>query len=63
MKHITIRDPHTERDPRKCTTAEKLLSGKVCNYSSYIRASVDLTSVKHGMGLKTVYLHLEFWFS
>ncbi|XP_059289020.1 la-related protein 6A isoform X1 [Lycium ferocissimum] len=29
VKHITIRDPHTERDPRKCTTAEKLLSGKL----------------------------------
>ncbi|KAJ8545320.1 hypothetical protein K7X08_017903 [Anisodus acutangulus] len=29
VKHVTIRDPHTERDPTKCTTAEKLLSGKL----------------------------------
>ncbi|XP_009788465.1 la-related protein 6A-like [Nicotiana tabacum] len=29
VKHITVRDPHTERDSRKCTTAEKLLSGKL----------------------------------
>lgn len=29
VKHITIREPHTERGPRKCTTAEKLLSGKL----------------------------------
>ncbi|KAK4347360.1 hypothetical protein RND71_033699 [Anisodus tanguticus] len=29
VKHVTIRDPHTERHPTKCTTAEKLLSGKL----------------------------------
>nr|GMD09752.1 la-related protein 6A [Ipomoea batatas] len=29
IKHISIREPHAERDPKKCTIAEKLLSGKL----------------------------------
>ncbi|VFR03058.1 unnamed protein product [Cuscuta campestris] len=29
IKHISIREPHIERNPRKCTIAEKLLSGKL----------------------------------
>ncbi|CAI9760099.1 unnamed protein product [Fraxinus pennsylvanica] len=29
IKHITIRDPHATREPKKCTIAEKLLSGKL----------------------------------
>ncbi|XP_057764165.1 la-related protein 6A [Salvia miltiorrhiza] len=29
IKNITIRDPHDARDPKKCTIAEKLISGKL----------------------------------
>ncbi|XP_022892430.1 la-related protein 6A-like isoform X2 [Olea europaea var. sylvestris] len=29
IKHITIRDPHATREPKKVTIAEKLLSGKL----------------------------------
>lgn len=30
IKNITIRDPHDARESKKCTVAEKLISGKVC---------------------------------
>ncbi|CAI9773271.1 unnamed protein product [Fraxinus pennsylvanica] len=29
IKHMTIRDPHATMEPKKCTIAEKLLSGKL----------------------------------
>ncbi|KAF3623023.1 hypothetical protein FXO38_28595 [Capsicum annuum] len=35
VKHITILDLHTERDPRKYTTAEKLLRGKLHDVVEY----------------------------